>query len=216
MTFSDVNPYQCKDGDILLSANVTISGSTLKNFDSTHKLGNTITQTNDNTRVPQALVRFQAKVLLPIWPRYPNRIPMQCSPSHRTQVGFGPDTLGEGIAGVPVQSPPMCPCPRFLAHQGHRAATHSGPLPWLHSDWILQWGHTRTSLPLGRRQTRTCSNPWKETQKYQYTTNHHFLGTEAWHQCCSAAQVLLMWKPDLVPLPHKAGPDKHSKQCQKV
>lgn len=40
--FPYVSPYQCKGGDILLSASVSISSSALKNLDSTHKLGNTI------------------------------------------------------------------------------------------------------------------------------------------------------------------------------
>lgn len=48
MTFSYVSSYQYKGGDILLSASTTISGSALRNFDSTHKLGNVITQTHDN------------------------------------------------------------------------------------------------------------------------------------------------------------------------
>lgn len=81
---------------------------------------------------------------------------------------------------------PLCSC--LLAHRGQTAVTHSGPLPWLHSDWKLQWGHTHMSLLLGRRQTRTCSNPWKETQNYQYNSSHHFFRNWSQHQCCSAAQ----------------------------
>lgn len=30
------------------------------------------------------------------------------------------------------------------------------------------------TLLWGRRQTPTCLNPWKEIQKYQYTSNEHF------------------------------------------
>lgn len=137
------------------------------------------------TRVPQA----QAKVLLPICPPYPNRIPTWYSPAHRTQVTFGLDTLGEDNCRCPRAEPSHVPSAHISLHTKDTAAvTHSGPLPWLHSDWKLQWGHTRMSLLLGHRQTQTCSNPWKETQKYQYTNNYHFLGTEEWHHCCSAAQ----------------------------
>lgn len=41
------------------------------------------------TRIPQASVRPQAKVL-PICPPHPNTIPTWCLPAHGTQVSFGP------------------------------------------------------------------------------------------------------------------------------
>lgn len=98
-------------------------------------------------------------------------------------------TLGEGYCRYPSAEPSFIPSAHTSLHTKDTAAvTHSGPLPWLHSDWKLQWGHTHMSLLLGRRQTRTCSNPWKKPQKYQCTNNYPFVGTEASHHCCSAAQ----------------------------
>jgi len=84
-----------------------------------------------------------------------------------------------------LPTPPAC---SSLHTKDTEAITHSGLLPWLHSDWKLQWGHTHMSLLSGRRQTRTCLNLWKEIQKHQYTSNQHFLESEVWHQRSSAGR----------------------------